>query len=373
MSLSITSAFDAGNIRVLKIQDDAADLEIVKDHGSNFHQWFYFRVASSPGRQVTLRILNCRDSAYPDGWSGYSACVSEDRQLWRRTDTSYEDGVLTIRHTPRQGNCWIAYFAPYSLERHYDLIANAGAQPGVRTETLGKTLDGRDIDLITLGEGPRRIWLIARQHPGESMTEWWMEGAIGRLLDPADPIARTLRSKATFYIVPNMNPDGSFRGHLRTNAAGVNLNREWSNPSPERSPEVYYVLKRMKETGVDFAIDVHGDEAIPYVFIAGFEGIPNWTDAQGARLNNYVRTLARLTPDFQTTYGYPKAAPGKANLSMATNQLANRFGCVAMTLEMPFKDNADMPDAGYGWSTARSKALARHCLAALYETINDLR
>ena len=40
------------------------------------------------------------------------------------------------------------------------------------------------------------------------------------------------------HVVPNCNPDGSYRGHLRTNAIGVNLNREWDKPSAERSPEV---------------------------------------------------------------------------------------------------------------------------------------
>jgi murein tripeptide amidase MpaA len=40
--------------------------------------------------------------------------------------------------------------------------------------------------------------------------------------------------------------DGSFRGHLRTNAAGANLNREWCTtgayeaPTLHRSPEVYH-------------------------------------------------------------------------------------------------------------------------------------
>src|SRR3546814_5147097 len=98
-------------------------------------------------------------------------------------------------------------------------------------------------------------------------------GALERLTDVADPVARRLREKATFHIVPNMNPDGSFHGHLRTNAAGVNLNREWHAPTLERSPEVLHVLKRMDETGVDFAMDVHGDESIPHVFLAGFDEI----------------------------------------------------------------------------------------------------
>ena len=42
-----------------------------------------------------------------------------------------------------------------------------------------------------------------------------------------------------------MNPDGSWRGHLRTNASGANLNREWDHPSLEKSPEVYYVRNKM--------------------------------------------------------------------------------------------------------------------------------
>src|SRR3546814_10319978 len=133
------------------------------------------------------------------------------------------------------------------------------------------------------------------------------------LTDVADPVARSLRRKARFHIVPNMNPDGSFRGHLRTNAAGVNLNREWHAPSLERSPEVHHVLERMKRTGVDFAMDVHGDESIPHVFLAGFEGIPEWNDAQGRHYRRYVETLERLSPDFQNRHGYPAAPPGRSD------------------------------------------------------------
>lgn len=373
MSLSVSAAFDSGNIRVVSIKGDQIDLEIEKDHRSDFYQWFHFRVTGGAGRALTLRITNCAGTAYPDGWPGYAACISEDRHNWTRAATSYADGVLTIRHTPVTGSLWCAYFAPYSLERHHDLVARMAARPGVVHESLGKTLDGREIDLLTLGEGPLKIWLYARQHPGESMAEYWMEGALERLTDPADPVARSLRQRARFHIVPNMNPDGSFRGHLRTNAAGVNLNREWHQPSLEKSPEVFHVRARMDATGVDFAMDVHGDEAIPHVFIAGFEGIPNWTERQGALYARYRDTLCRLTPDFQTRHGYPPAAVGKANLSMSTNQIANRFGCLAMTLEMPFKDNLDLPDPVHGWSPERSRALARDCLAALHEIIGELR
>ena len=169
-----------------------------------------------------------------------------------------------------------------------------------------------------------------------------------------------------------MNPDGSRRGHLRTNAAGVNLNREWHAPTAERSPEVLYVRNAMDASGVDFAIDVHGDEAIPYTFIAGFDGIPSWTARQGALYRRFADALAARTRDFQTRHGYAVAGPGKANLTMSTNQLAERFGAVSMTLEMPFKDNDDAPDAQHGWSPERSRQMARDCLAVLSEMIADI-
>jgi murein tripeptide amidase MpaA len=373
MRPSISSPFDGGNIRLVAIEGDRVDLEIAKDNQSDFYQWFHFRLTGAGGRAVELRLLNAAGAAYPHGWPGYRACMSYDRDYWERVpDTSYENGILTIRVTPAADSVWFAYFAPYTMERHHDLVASIATHPAVRYRSLGQTLDGQEIDYFRIGEGPLQVWLYGRQHPGETMAEWWMEGALEKLIDDADPVARRLREKATFHLVPNMNPDGSRRGHLRTNAAGVNLNREWHDPTAQRSPEVLHVRNEMDRTGVHFAMDVHGDEAIPANFLAGFEGIPSWTEEQGALFKAYSDALVRISPDFQTEKGYEVAAPGQANLSMSTAQLAERFGAVTMTLEMPFKDNDDLPDPQEGWSPDRSRLLGKSCLDALHLIIDDL-
>jgi murein tripeptide amidase MpaA len=377
MTLSISCGFDSGNIIVRQIDGDSATLEIRKDKDSDFYQWFHFRIAGAKGRTVTLNITNCGGSAYPGGWDNYKARYSTDRADWRQeAGTSYADGTLTIRHRCEADIVWFAYFAPYSMERHHDLVARISAMPGVTHHELGQSLEGQPIDLLRLGTGPKQVWLYARQHPGESMAEHWMEGALEMLTAPEDAhdasVAEALRTACTFHIVPNMNPDGSCRGHLRTNAVGVNLNREWATPSAENSPEVLCVRDEMDRTGVHFAMDVHGDEAIPANFLAGFEGIPNWTDAQGALFYKFRSNLTAMTRDFQDQLGYPASSPGKANLTMSTNQLANRFGCVAMTLEMPFKDHDPHPVPSHGWNPARCKGLARACLATLAGMIDDL-
>lgn len=378
MTISIDAAFDSGNIIVHRCGGpDDIELSIRKDRDSDFYQWFHFRLSGARGKACTIRIVDLAGSAYPGGWPNYNAAISSDRQNWQRAPSSYDatagNGTLAISITPDTDSVWLAYFAPYSMERHHDLVARIGSAPGVTADVLGHSIEGQSIDRLRIGNGPLQIWLYGRQHPGESMAEWWMEGALERLIDPADPITRTLRANATLNIVPNMNPDGTLRGHLRTNACGANLNREWAAPSPERSPEVLHILAAMRETGVDFAMDVHGDEAIPHVFIAGFEGILAITAPQLALLQDYKARLQRLTPDFQTRIGYPAAGAGKANLTMSTNAVAQEFGCLAMTLEMPFKDNDDLPDAINGWSPDRCKAMGRDCLAALAEILPTLR
>lgn len=364
----ISSAFDGGNIEIVDASD-ASDirLRIRKDDKADFYQWFYFRVSGIGGRPLRMTIENAGGSSYPKGWADYKAVASTDGRSWRRVPFTSCDGTsLVIEHAPGADVAWYAYFAPYTLEQHAGLIARANASPMAAVERLGATLDGRDLDLVTFGSGPKPLWVIGRQHPGESMAGWFMEGLFDRMLDPADPVARALGEAATLYVVPNMNPDGVFRGYLRTNAAGANLNREWKEPSLENSPEVFHVLRKMERTDVAMCLDVHGDEALPYNFIAGYEGVPNGTPAHLARLDRYRDLLATLTPDFQTAHGYPKASPGKGNLTTSTGHIANTFRCAAMTLEMPFKDTANAPVPDVGWSPERCKLLAGHCLQAIW-------
>ncbi|GHF19993.1 hypothetical protein GCM10017044_13460 [Kordiimonas sediminis] len=372
----ISSAFDGGNIKVLAADNpEDIQLEIHKDNQSDFYQWFYFRMSGALDTLCTLRIMNAGGAAYADGWNDYSVCASYDRDTWFRIPTTYENGILSFDVEPEQDSMYFAYFAPYTMERHADLIADVATSPLVMTSVLGQTLDGQDMDLVEVGygaEGRKKIWLCARQHPGESMAEWWMEGVFDFLLDGDNPVARTLLDKAHFYIVPNMNPDGSKRGHLRTNAAGVNLNRVWNNPSMETSPEVYLVVEKMRETGVDFQMDVHGDEALPYNFLAGFESIPNLKESQQKLYEDFEALLCLQSPDFQREFGYPKGEPGSSDLKKCTDFLAHEFGCVSMTLEMPFKDNANLPDELFGWSPERCRHLAQDCLRSLAQIVEEL-
>ena len=375
--MQISSLFDSGNIRVIRAeQPDDIMLAINKDHQSDFYQWFHFRLTGEVNRLHTLHISDLASSAYPKGWEGYNVLASYDRQTWFRVDSEFNGDILTFSIALEQPQVYFAYFIPYSYERHLDLLADAQCSPLCELKYLGDTLDGRDMSLLVIGEpdeDKRNIWITARQHPGESMAEWCAEGIIARLLDEQDGLSRALLEKAVFYIVPNMNPDGSARGHLRTNAVGANLNREWKTPTLERSPEVYYVLNAMHEVGVDMYLDLHGDEALPYNFVAGSEGIPAYNDKLKALENQFKDALLMATPEFQDEFGYAKDEPGQADLTIASNAVGQAFECLAYTIEMPFKDNNNLPDPLFGWSVQRCQQFGEDILVAAYNVVGSLR
>ena len=375
--MKISTRFDAGALTVPDLSNPAdIRLALRPDNASDFAQWFYFRLQGAAYQKCVMHFENAAQAAYPDGWEDYQACASYDRQNWFRVPTRYENGVLTIEHTPLANSIYYAYFEPYSSEQHLNLLGDAQGSGLCQIDDLGSTVEGRDMNLLTIGnqvQSDLKVWVIARQHPGETMAEWFVEGLLARLLDPQDATARALLDQATFYIVPNMNPDGSALGNLRTNAAGANLNREWLAPTLEKSPEVYYVREKMRATGVDLFLDIHGDEAIPYVFVAGTEGVPAYNERIAALEAQFKAAFAAASPDFQDEHGYEKDAPGQANLSMATAWVGENFGCLAYTLEMPFKDNHNLPDDDFGWNGQRSLRLGEAVLSAVLNVLPDLR
>jgi murein tripeptide amidase MpaA len=196
------------------------------------------------------------------------------------------------------------------------------------------------------------------------MGPWFVEGLLRQLLSGNNAVTQLL-SRARFYIVPTANPDGSFHGQLRTNAAGVDLNRAWGRGRDPASPEIGCISARLEEAGADFFFDVHGDETNPHCFIVNSDSVPGIDPNIIERRKIFEGALEQASPDFVKGHGYKQEAPGTADLSIGANWVTHRLGCLALTLEQPFKDPADQPVTEEGWSPARSMKLGADVLAAI--------
>lgn len=373
--MKIDSDFDSGNIQVVDASDPRhVRLALRPDTKSPHFQWFHFKADGlQSGESYQFTLTNAPGSSYVGGWPGYNAVASYDQRDWFRVPSRYDAQGLHFTLDAEQPQAWFAYFEPYSRARHAALVERTLAN-GAELLATGHSLEGRELPLLRIGKGAagaRKIWLIAQQHPGEHMAEWFMEGLIDRL-QSGDAEIQHLLERADFYLVPNMNPDGAFHGHLRTNAAGKDLNRAWAAPSAEESPEVLFVQEQMAKYGVDLFLDIHGDEEIPFVFAAGCEGNPEFTPRLD-RLESLFRERLEANGEFQSVHGYPKDEPGKANLTLACNHVGRTYDCLSLTLEMPFKDHNLAPNALTGWNGQRSKALAGAVLVTVASLIDELR
>ncbi|NAO26493.1 carboxypeptidase family protein [Pseudomonas syringae pv. dysoxyli] len=378
MTLTIGSDFDSGNIQVLDASDPAhIRLAIRPDTQSAHFQWFHFKAEGlNVGQTYGFSLTNASESTFNSAWTGYNAVASYDHENWFRVASDFDGKALNFSLAPDQPQVWFAYFEPYSRERHEWLIEQAQEKAGAQLLAVGKSVEGRDIQLLRKGdgaEGKRRIWMIAQQHPGEHMAEWFMEGVIERLQQKDDAALQQLLAEADLYLVPNVNPDGAFHGHSRTNANGKDLNRAWQDSTEALSPEVSFIRQQMEKYGVDMFLDVHGDEEIPYVFTAACEGNPGYSAQQRQLEERFRSRLCEVSDNFQTAHGYPRSAPGQANMNLAANAVGERYKCLSLTLEMPFKDHDNAPDPVTGWSGKRSAQLAGDILTVLSEMVKELR
>ena len=190
--ISISSTFDGGNIEYVGGFDSYAGetegheshvikLKIKDDPYTEFEklthkQWFYFRASGfcqPENKELSYKfnIVNAGECSFPEAFEDYNVCASIDRKEWFRVPTSYENGNLHWTMNVKSSQIYFAFFAPYSHERHLDLVSKCAAMSSSidpnsilnKTEdsvrSLGDTLDGRSMDLITIGKFRLKILL----------------------------------------------------------------------------------------------------------------------------------------------------------------------------------------------------------------------
>jgi hypothetical protein len=119
---------------------------------------------------------------------------------------------------------------PYSLKpadlarQLEDLVSH---HPAVfRLETAGRSVEGREIHLVQIGRGSRRILLWSQMHGDEpTATCALLDLLVFFGLHREDPWVAEILGKFTLLSVPMLNPDGA-EHFQRRNAQGIDINRD---------------------------------------------------------------------------------------------------------------------------------------------------
>jgi hypothetical protein len=161
---------------------------------------------------------------------------------------------------------YVARVEPYRLSDLDRLVDPTRSNRLVHVESIGKTPDGRNLEILRIGDprAPYRVFVRARAHPWEAGSSWVAHGLIERLLKNDDR-AKTFLQRYTLYVLPMANKDGVARGRTRFNLLGKDLNRNWDKPAdPHYSPENAALekwLERMIAAGrkPHLGVELHND------------------------------------------------------------------------------------------------------------------
>ncbi len=251
--------------------------------------WYYFRMHGVKDRDLTLTLTdfvgeyNDKPGSCPMK-SDTIPVFSYDNERWQHFPAMAWDDEkkeATLKFRPQGEIIWIAHLPPYTPSRLARLLADLDKSPAARIEVIGKTVQGRDLHLVTVtdfagaDEGKRTVWLQARQHAWEAGTSYVMEGAL-RFAASDDPAARALRRRVVFKFTPMMDPDGCFNGKIRFNANNYDVNRHWNEVDLrnkrhlELMPEIWYVKKAIlgwvdSGRAIDLMINLHDTESAEFM------------------------------------------------------------------------------------------------------------
>ena len=231
----------------------------------------HFRIQAEKGKKLTLEFKNL-DNVW-NGKPGSVAreikqvVVSQDGRNWTPVPTeSSEQGRVRVTIEMPGTSLFVARAEPYRVSDLNRFMAEIKTNPLVKISTIGKTVQGRDLEIIRVGhdDAPNRVFLRARAHPWEPVGNWVVEGLVRRLLK-GDADAEKFLARYHVCILPMANKDGVERGGTRFNLMGKDLNRQWDkSPDPQLAPE-NAALERWIDAEIkagrrpSFAMDLHND------------------------------------------------------------------------------------------------------------------
>lgn len=134
------------------------------------------------------------------------------------------------------------------------LIKDYGKNSKFSVDIVGKSIEGRDLSLISIGEGKTSVFLWSQMH-GNEPTATQAIFDILNFLDSDDlkTEKQEILKNCTLHFLPMLNPDGA-EVYQRRNRLGIDINRDALRlQSPEGQ-----TLKRVRDSlDADFGFNLH--------------------------------------------------------------------------------------------------------------------
>jgi hypothetical protein len=150
----------------------------------------------------------------------------------------------------QENQVWIGHQVPISYEQVEGFISEIAASEFVDVDTLGKSLEGRNLYRVTITDHSGKIpekarWVhyFTNPHPGEHNAQWRIIGMIEWLLSDQ---GNDFRKRSICHFVIVMSPDAIKKGWYRVNGQGIDMNRSYFSDGADIEKQAHeaYIFQR---------------------------------------------------------------------------------------------------------------------------------
>lgn len=226
--------------------------------------WYAFRIlASRPGQAVVTFDYGQFDHRYRP-WLRWRAAGNRSGEWQPAPQEAFSvdaDGVARLSLSLGAGVMEVSAQVPIRIAEVEGWVDSLAERMAAEVETIGHSVQGRPLRLLAFGNPDARqvVLVLGRQHPPE-VTGMRAQLAFVDALAADTPQAHAFRTRYRVVVVPQLNPDGVVEGQWRTNAHGIDLNRDWGIfGEPETRAVADALHRHVTGSGrtLAFALDFH--------------------------------------------------------------------------------------------------------------------
>jgi hypothetical protein len=272
MGIYSSNEFAGARLNGMVLSNDTLITALITPENTPINQspWYAFKIWSEINQDIYLKLtylFGVKHRYYPklshDGKNWYR--LDSANYLMGNIETKKNDRFLpddiTMKISIGPDTLWISAQEISTSKNANTWMEGLATKPYVSVEQITKSSEGRAINMLKIGnsDDKRMIIVLSRQHPPEVSGYLAMQSFVEVLAGESET-ATKFRKMYNTYVFPMINPDGVDNGHWRTNAQGVDLNRDWQDfNQPETSAIRDFMQRKVASTGGKFflGIDFH--------------------------------------------------------------------------------------------------------------------
>ncbi len=327
--VKLTANFAAGRMDECKrIAENEFDIILVAENMPiNSSPWYAFKIQAEQNTdiKITMRVRG-DEHRYPPK-------ISRDGKTWQLQDYKIRGKRLIMKMTASKQPIIIAAQEIINNQYYVDWAKKITNNNSFNHSVLGHSTQGRPIYKIESRNKNADEWLVilGRQHPPEVTGALALFPFVETLLSTSR-LSQEYLEKYNVLVIPNINPDGVHAGNWRSNANGLDLNRDWTKFSQIETRIINDYLQQLVQQGqkIKFAIDFHSTKSDIFYSMPVDYGVE-----KAYFVRNWLGDLNKQMPNFNVVI-----RPGNnPDLGVSKQYFSDKFGVHAITYEMG--DNTD--------------------------------